>query len=70
MAISLADEQDITLVLATDPDADRFGAAERTNGKWHIFTGNEIGIILAHQVFKKLSSTKGFGRGLSPIAYA
>jgi phosphoglucomutase len=65
MAISLADEEDISLVLANDPDADRFCAAERTNGKWHIFTGNEMGIILAYHIFTKLSSTPNFKPGPS-----
>jgi phosphoglucomutase len=57
MAISLAEEEDINLILANDPDADRFCAAERVNGKWHIFTGNEMGIILAYHIFTK-STTK------------
>ena len=54
MAIALANEKDISLVLANDPDADRFCAAERTHeNKWHIFSGNEMGIILAHHVFNQ-----------------
>lgn len=65
MAISLADEEDVPLVLATDPDADRFAAAERVKGKWHLFTGNEMGIILAHHVFTKLSSEPDFNRGIT-----
>ena len=51
MAIELANKHPIPLVLANDPDADRFCAAERTkNGSWHIFTGNEMGIILAYHI--------------------
>jgi phosphoglucomutase len=50
MAISAASSQNINLVLANDPDADRFCAAEFVNNKWQIFTGNQVGIILAHHV--------------------
>jgi phosphoglucomutase len=60
MAIALADEEDIPLVIANDPDADRFCAAERTGDKWHIFTGNEMGIILAHHVFTWYKSRPDF----------
>ena len=65
MAIALADEEDISLVLANDPDADRFCAAERIDGKWHIFTGNEMGILLAHHVLEKYKSRQTFNIGSS-----
>lgn len=67
MAIALADEEDIPLVLATDPDADRFCAAERVNGKWHIFSGNEMGIILAHHIFTRYKSQSNFDPSIYPI---
>ena len=63
MAIALADEEDIPLVLANDPDADRFCAAERVNCKWKIFSGNEMGIILAHHVFTRYKSQSNFHPG-------
>lgn len=64
MAIALADEEDISLVLANDPDADRFCAAERVNGnKWHIFSGNEMGILFAHHVLNKYKSQSDFNLG-------
>jgi phosphomannomutase len=66
MAIALADEEDIPLVLANDPDADRFCAAERNGNKWHIFTGNEMGIILAHHVLTRSKSQPNFNPGTSP----
>lgn len=69
MAIALADEEDIPLVLANDPDADRFCAAERVNGKWHIFSGNEMGIILAHHVYTRYKSLPNFNPGTFPISY-
>ena len=60
MAIALANERDISLVLANDPDADRFCAAERTGQSWHIFTGNEMGIILAHHILTQYKSIRNF----------
>jgi phosphoglucomutase len=66
MAIALANEEDIPLVIANDPDADRFCAAERTGDKWHIFTGNEMGIILAHHVFTCYKSQPNFDPCTAP----
>lgn len=34
------------VLLANDPDADRFCAAEWLGSKWHVFSGDEIGSIL------------------------
>ncbi|KAI9685180.1 MAG: Phosphoglucomutase-3 [Bathelium mastoideum] len=47
LAIRAADENGIDLVLANDPDADRFSAAVKVSGVWHQLTGNQIGILLA-----------------------
>lgn len=48
LAIENADRNNCTLILAHDPDADRLAVAEKLqDGSWHIFTGNEIGILLA-----------------------
>ncbi|KAH3843870.1 hypothetical protein DPMN_117403 [Dreissena polymorpha] len=41
-----ADENGSTVILANDPDADRLAVAEKANGEWIIFTGNEIGALL------------------------
>jgi len=60
LAIQTATEEEISLVLANDPDADRFCAAEQVNGQWHIFTGNELGIIFAHHVFMQYKSLSDF----------
>jgi len=68
MAIALANKEQISIVLANDPDADRFCAAERTKeNKWHIFSGNEMGIILAHHTFNQYKSLLNFDLGSSII---
>lgn len=51
LAISTADEEDIHLIVANDPDADRFAAAEKIGGSWHQFTGDQIGVLLAYYLF-------------------
>ena len=61
-----ADANGATLILATDPDADRLAVAEKTpsylelqftpytsSGQWKIFNGNEIGVLLGYWVWCK-----------------
>lgn len=53
LAIQCADANDARYILAQDPDADRFGAAQRlADQTWHIFTGDELGTIFAARVLK------------------
>ena len=57
MAIDLAEKENADLVVATDPDCDRMGAAVReqnaadtaatTGGRMKLLTGNQIGSLLA-----------------------
>jgi phosphoglucomutase len=48
MAIELAEKEDADVVVATDPDCDRMGAAVRaSDGKMQLLTGNQIGSLLA-----------------------
>ena len=48
MAINLAEKEEGDLVVATDPDCDRMGAAVRAkDGKMKLLTGNQIGSLLA-----------------------
>src|SRR6266481_5768547 len=55
MAINLAQKQDADLVVATDPDCDRMGAAVRAkDGKMKLLTGNQIGSLLAWYRIKTL----------------
>lgn len=47
------------LVVANDPDADRFAVAQEIEkGRWHQFTGNQVGILLASYVFETHSNDK------------
>ncbi|XP_052279958.1 phosphopentomutase-like [Dreissena polymorpha] len=46
LSMKTADENGSTVILANDPDADRLAVAEKVNGEWIIFTGNEIGALL------------------------
>jgi phosphoglucomutase len=60
MAIDLARKEDADVVVATDPDCDRMGAAVRaTDGKLKLLTGNQIGSLLAWYRIKAL-----FERGI------
>ena len=55
MAINLAEKEKADLVAATDPDCDRMGVAVRTkNGTMKLFTGNQIGSLLAWYRIKTL----------------
>eukprot|EP01096_Ripella_sp_DP13-Kostka_P000575 TRINITY_DN10628_c0_g1_i1.p1 TRINITY_DN10628_c0_g1~~TRINITY_DN10628_c0_g1_i1.p1 ORF type:complete len:590 (+),score=245.02 TRINITY_DN10628_c0_g1_i1:27-1796(+) len=48
LAIDTAEREEAPLIIANDPDADRFAAAEKQkSGIWKIFTGNELGILFA-----------------------
>src|SRR5438876_4459378 len=55
MAIELAEKANADLVVATDPDCDRMGAAIRAkNGRMKLLTGNQIGSLLAWYRIKTL----------------
>ena len=64
MAIDLAQKEDADLVVATDPDCDRMGAAVREQraagtaatrgGRMKLLTGNQIGSIIAYYRTKTL----------------
>src|SRR5438034_7755125 len=58
MAINLAQKEDADLVVATDPDCDRMGAAVRgKDGKMKLRTGTQIGSLLAWYRIKTLFDT-------------
>ena len=59
LAKATADQRHIRLVLANDPDADRFAVAEKLDdGTWHQFTGDQVGILLADYVAKGIKPEK------------
>ncbi|MGC3989424.1 MAG: phospho-sugar mutase [Chthoniobacteraceae bacterium] len=54
LAVVQADAEGADLVLATDPDCDRMGIAARADdGKLQLFTGNQIGSLMAYYRTKK-----------------
>lgn len=47
LSFKTANENNSTVILANDPDADRLAIAEKTtDGVWKVFTGNEEGALL------------------------
>ena len=53
LAMATADKHGISLVIANDPDADRLAVAEKVNGKWHQFTGDQVGTLLGCFIYEK-----------------
>ncbi|XP_029373763.1 glucose 1,6-bisphosphate synthase isoform X2 [Echeneis naucrates] len=52
LALRLAEKENVHIVLATDPDADRLAVAEKSNGcGWKVFTGNELAALLGWWMF-------------------
>ncbi len=58
-AITLGKKEDADLLIATDPDADRLGAAVRLpDGEYQVLTGNQIGAILIHYILEAHKEAK------------
>ncbi|KAF8636547.1 hypothetical protein AX17_003359 [Amanita inopinata Kibby_2008] len=64
LAIETANAEGADYILAEDPDADRFSAAEKNgDGTWTIFTGDQIGALFAAHILDVYrSSSKPVGR--------
>ncbi|EME42077.1 hypothetical protein DOTSEDRAFT_72995 [Dothistroma septosporum NZE10] len=59
LAVQEAQKNDSNIIIANDPDADRFSAAERiAKGQYHQFTGNQLGILFASHVFETYNGDK------------
>lgn len=59
LAKATADRDNVRLILANDPDADRFAVAEKLDdGSWHQFTGDQVGILLAEYLIKGVKLSK------------
>ncbi|EIM22201.1 Phosphoglucomutase, first 3 domain-containing protein [Wallemia mellicola CBS 633.66] len=66
LAIETANNNGSQYILANDPDSDRFLAAEKVDrNKWHIYTGDEIGAILASYIIEEY---KNNGRAMDKMA--
>jgi phosphomannomutase len=50
LALALAAERDVDLVVANDPDADRCAAAVPDAHGWRMLRGDEVGVLLAHHL--------------------
>jgi Phosphomannomutase len=63
MAVAKAKETDAELVLASDPDADRVGAAVKdNNGEWVLLNGNQTALLFVYYLitrWKELGKIKG-----------
>uniref|UniRef100_A0A8C8FJD2 Phosphoglucomutase 2-like 1 n=1 Tax=Oncorhynchus tshawytscha TaxID=74940 RepID=A0A8C8FJD2_ONCTS len=47
LSLRLAERENATIVMATDPDADRLAVAEQSDRcRWKVFTGNELAALL------------------------
>jgi len=55
MAIKLGEKEKADVVMATDPDADRFGVAvPNKSGGFTLVTGNQMGVLLGDYIFLSL----------------
>ena len=60
MAVELAEKEKADVVMATDPDADRFGSAvPGKEGKYVLISGNQMGVLLTDYI---LLSRKELGK--------
>lgn len=51
LAVALAEKSGADIVIGTDPDADRLGAAVKTSGGYRLISGNEMGVLLIDYIF-------------------
>lgn len=67
LAKQVADSKEITLILANDPDADRFAVAEKVDGVWKQLTGNQMGVLLASHMLETYQASPQ-SKGLAMLA--
>jgi phosphoglucomutase/phosphomannomutase len=63
-----ADTIDATLVLSTDPDADRLGVEVKADGVWRHLTGNQIGAIALYYITADPDGPRTHGEIVTTIA--
>ena len=67
LGIGIADKVGSSLVVATDPDADRVGVMARAkDGKFHTITGNQMGALLLDYIITAYEETNT----MPPLPYA
>ncbi len=69
LAMHTAEEHGSTVILATDPDADRLALAEKnpSTGQWKIFSGNETGALLSWWALRNHRETQPHTDCTSPV---
>lgn len=54
LAIQMAENKDVDLILGTDPDTDRIGVVEKNSeGEYVVLTGNQVGVLLAEYILSQ-----------------
>lgn len=55
LAKSIADQENIRLIMANDPDADRLAVAEKRDGnQWYQFSGDQLGVLLVAALSQRI----------------
>ncbi len=68
LAYKYASDNNAELILATDPDADRVGVAERySDGTIRRFTGNEVGLIMFSYILEKKEKDGSISKNASAV---
>jgi len=67
LAKAYAEKNGCHIVLANDPDADRLAVAECSLGTWTVFTGDQIGTMLGHWLFKNYSAADTESEKRKPV---
>jgi phosphoglucomutase len=62
-ALELASRVNADLALASDPDADRVGAAVFTGDRWAPLTGNQIAVLLAEYILSTVATRNQLQEG-------
>ncbi len=51
LAVELGKSKNVDIIIGTDPDADRLGAAVKTDDGYRLISGNEMGVLLIDYIF-------------------
>ncbi|MGD9678515.1 MAG: phospho-sugar mutase [Vulcanibacillus sp.] len=53
LAIKLAEEKEVDIIMGTDPDADRLGVLVNVNGRYQALNGNQLGVIVLNYLLSE-----------------